>query len=91
MIIFGKFNLEVVYPPPYIQELWHYKYANRLQNSIKQLKGEILQSITPEDLHIVEQNHQNLHKKYAMIYAMIYAIHVGPLQHLKWSILSQKN
>ena len=26
--IFGKFNLEVVYPPPYVREVWHYKYAN---------------------------------------------------------------
>ena len=27
-IIFVKFNLEVVYPPPYMREVWHCKYAN---------------------------------------------------------------
>ena len=27
-ILFAKFNLEVVYPPPYIQEVWHYKDVN---------------------------------------------------------------
>ena len=27
-IIFAKFNLEVVYPPSYVQEVWHYKDAN---------------------------------------------------------------
>ena len=26
--IFVKFTLEVVYPPPYMQEVWHYKDAN---------------------------------------------------------------
>ena len=27
-IIFAKFNLEIVYPPPYVREVWHYKDAN---------------------------------------------------------------
>ena len=27
-IIFAKFNLEVVFPPPYVREVWHYKDAN---------------------------------------------------------------
>ena len=27
-IIFAKFNLEIAYPPPYVQEVWHYKDAN---------------------------------------------------------------
>ena len=27
-IIFAKFNLEVVYPPPYVRKFWHYKDAN---------------------------------------------------------------
>ena len=27
-ILFPKFNLEVVYPPPYVQEVWHYKDVN---------------------------------------------------------------
>ena len=26
--IFGKFNLEIVYPPPNVWEVWHYKDAN---------------------------------------------------------------
>ena len=26
--IFAKFNLEVVYPPPYVRNFWHYKDAN---------------------------------------------------------------
>ena len=26
-IIFAKFNLEAVYPPPYVREVWHYKDA----------------------------------------------------------------
>ena len=27
-IIFAKCNLEVVYPPPYVREVWHYEDAN---------------------------------------------------------------
>ena len=27
-IIFAKFNLEVVYPPHFVREVWHYKNAN---------------------------------------------------------------
>ena len=27
-LIFAKFNLEVVYPPSYVWEVWHYKDAN---------------------------------------------------------------
>ena len=27
-IIYAKFNLEVLYPPPYTQEVWHYKDSN---------------------------------------------------------------
>ena len=27
-IIFAKFNLEIVYLPPYVREVWHYKDAN---------------------------------------------------------------
>ena len=27
-IIYAKFNLEVLYPPPYTREVWHYKDAN---------------------------------------------------------------
>ena len=35
----------------------------RLKNSIKQLKGKILESITPEEFHLVEKIHENSHKK----------------------------
>ena len=27
-ITLAKFNLELVYPPPYVREVWHYKDAN---------------------------------------------------------------
>ena len=27
-IVFAKFNLEFVYPPPYVHEVWHYKDTN---------------------------------------------------------------
>ena len=27
-IVYAKFNLEIIYPPPYLREVWHYKDAN---------------------------------------------------------------
>ena len=27
-IVFEKFNLDIVYPPPYEREIWHYQKAN---------------------------------------------------------------
>ena len=36
---------------------------DRLKNSIEQLKGKILESITPEEFHLVEKIHENSHKK----------------------------
>ena len=27
-IIFAKFNLDIIYPPPYEREIWHYQEAN---------------------------------------------------------------
>ena len=36
---------------------------NRLKNSIKQLKGKILESITSVEFHLVEKIHENLYKK----------------------------
>ena len=36
---------------------------NRLKNSIKQLKGKILESITSVESHLVEKIHGNLYKK----------------------------
>ena len=31
-IIFGKFNVKIYYPPPYLREVWHYKEANQTSN-----------------------------------------------------------
>ena len=27
-IVFAKFNLQIYYPPPYLEKIWHYKQAN---------------------------------------------------------------
>ena len=35
---------------------------DRLKNSIEQLKGKILESITPEEFHLVEKIHENSYK-----------------------------
>ena len=37
--------------------------CDRLKSSIKQLKGKILESITPEEFHLVEKIHENSSKK----------------------------
>ena len=37
--------------------------CDRLKNGIKQVKGKILESITPEEFHLVEKIHKNLYKK----------------------------
>ena len=39
-------------------------YRNRLKNSIQQLKGKILESIAPEEFHLVEKIHENSYKKF---------------------------
>ena len=36
---------------------------DRLKNSIEQLKGKILESITPEEFHLVEKIHEKVYKK----------------------------
>ena len=36
---------------------------DKLKNSIEQLKGKILESITPEEFHLVEKIHENSYKK----------------------------
>ena len=36
---------------------------DKLKNSIEQIKGEILESITPEEFHLVEKIHENSYKK----------------------------
>ena len=48
-----------------LQERIHINHVirDRLKNSIKQLKGKILESMTPEEFHLVEKIHENLYKK----------------------------
>ena len=48
-----------------LQEQIHINHVicDRLKNSIEQLKGKILESITPEEFHLVEKIHENLYKK----------------------------
>ena len=48
-----------------LQERIHINHVirDRLKNSIEQLKGKILESITPEEFHLVEKIHENLYRK----------------------------
>ena len=48
-----------------LQERIHISHVirDRLKNSIEQLKGKVLESITPEEFHLVEKIHENLYKK----------------------------
>ena len=48
-----------------LQERIHINHVirDRLKNSIEQSKGKILESITPEEFHLVEKIHENLYKK----------------------------
>ena len=48
-----------------LQEQIHINHVirDRLKNSIEQLKGKILESITPEEFHLVENIYENSHKK----------------------------
>ena len=41
----------------------NYVIRDRLKNSIKQLRGKILESITPDEFHLVEKIHENLYNK----------------------------
>ena len=41
----------------------HYVIRDRLKNSSKQLKGQILKSITPEELHLAGKIHENSYNK----------------------------
>ena len=47
------------------QEQIHISHVihDRLKNNIEQLKGKILGSITPEELHLVEKTLENLFNK----------------------------
>ena len=47
-----------------LQEWIHINHVIRdwLKNSIEQLKGKILESITPEEFHLVEKVHENSYK-----------------------------
>ena len=48
-----------------MQERIHINHVicDRLKDSIEQLKGKILESITPEEFHLVEKIHENLYKE----------------------------
>ena len=48
-----------------LQEQIHINHVirDRLKNSIEQLKGKVLESITPEEFHLVEKIHEILCKK----------------------------
>ena len=48
-----------------LQERIHINHVirDRLKNGIEQLKGKILESITPEEFHLVEKIHENSYKK----------------------------
>ena len=48
-----------------LQERIHINHVirDRLKNSIEQLKGKILESITPEEFHLVEKTHEDSYKK----------------------------
>ena len=48
-----------------LQEQIHINHImrDRLKNSIEQLKIKILESITPEEIHLVEKIHENSYKK----------------------------
>ena len=41
-IVFAKLNLHIVYPPPYLQEIWHYREANTglIRRAIKEFNWE---------------------------------------------------
>ena len=42
----------------------NYVIRDRLKNSIEQLKGKILESITPEEFHLVEKIHEKSYKSF---------------------------
>ena len=48
-----------------LQEQIHINHVirDRLKNSIEQLKGKILESITPEEFHLIVKIHENSYKK----------------------------
>ena len=48
-----------------LQERIHINYVirDRLENSIEQFKVKILESITPEEFHLVKKIHENSYKK----------------------------
>ena len=48
-----------------LQEGIHINHGirDRLKNNIKQLKGKILGSFTPEEFHLVEKIHENSYEK----------------------------
>ena len=49
-----------------LQERIHINHVirDRLKNSMEQLKGKFLESITPEEFHLVEKIHENSYKTF---------------------------
>ena len=41
-ITYAKFNLKIVYPPPYEGEIWHYQNANtdQIRKAVEQLSWD---------------------------------------------------
>ena len=56
---------KVLCPKLLLQERIHINHVirDRLKNCIEQLKGKILEFITPEEFHLVEKIHENSYKK----------------------------
>ena len=47
-IVFAKLNLHIVYPPPYLREIWHYRETNKglIRQAIKEVNWERASSNT---------------------------------------------
>ena len=58
-IILQRASKQLLQEQIHINHLLH----DRLKNNIEQLKGKILESLTPEEFHLVEKVHENLYKK----------------------------
>ena len=50
-IVFAKLNFYIVYPPPYLREIWHYREANTglIRHAIKEFNSERAFSNTSVD------------------------------------------
>ena len=45
-IVFTKFNLHIVYPPPYLREIWHYRGANTGLLMLSMMTTDVINDIT---------------------------------------------